>query len=88
MFRSAMTWLLINAVFSFSVPGIDWRAHAGGVAAGFVAGFLLEVESERFSKRAMTIGVLVAMVLVGIVATMWKTDQIQMQFAGQVANLL
>lgn len=28
--------LLINLVFGFSVPGIAWQAHLGGLAAGFV----------------------------------------------------
>jgi len=86
MFRSAMTWLLINAVFSFSVEGIDWRAHAGGVAAGFIAGYLLEVESEKYSRRTVAIGVLTGMVVVGVATTLWKTNQIQQVFASLALN--
>jgi membrane associated rhomboid family serine protease len=34
-------WLLINLVFSFSVPGIAAYDHIGGLAAGLVLGMLL-----------------------------------------------
>jgi rhomboid protease GluP len=34
-------WLLINLVFSFSVPGIAAFDHIGGLAAGLVLGALL-----------------------------------------------
>ncbi len=34
-------WLLINLVFSFSVPGIAAYDHIGGLAAGLILGMLL-----------------------------------------------
>jgi membrane associated rhomboid family serine protease len=35
------TWLLINLVFTFAVPGVSIGGHLGGLAGGFVAGAIL-----------------------------------------------
>jgi membrane associated rhomboid family serine protease len=32
----AMTWIVINLVISFSVPGISWGAHVGGLIGGIL----------------------------------------------------
>ncbi len=36
-----ITWLVINLVFTFAVPGISIGGHLGGLVAGVVAGALL-----------------------------------------------
>jgi membrane associated rhomboid family serine protease len=33
----AMTWIVINLVFSFSVSGISWGGHVGGLIGGILA---------------------------------------------------
>ncbi|HLX18764.1 MAG TPA: rhomboid family intramembrane serine protease [Gaiellaceae bacterium] len=33
----AMTWIVINLVFSFTVSGISWGGHVGGLIAGVLA---------------------------------------------------
>ncbi len=33
----AMTWIVINLVFSFTVPGISWGGHIGGLIGGILA---------------------------------------------------
>lgn len=40
MFRQLFILLVINVVFGFVVPGIDWRAHLGGLAAGILIAWL------------------------------------------------
>lgn len=49
--RSLITSLLpvlaINLVFTFSIAGISWQAHVGGLITGFVAGLLLFMGSRR-----------------------------------------
>jgi membrane associated rhomboid family serine protease len=32
----AMTWIVINLVISFSIPGISWGAHVGGLIGGIL----------------------------------------------------
>jgi membrane associated rhomboid family serine protease len=32
----AMTWIVINLALSFSIPGISWGAHIGGLIAGIL----------------------------------------------------
>lgn len=33
---NAMTWIVINLVFSFAIPGISWGAHIGGLIGGIL----------------------------------------------------
>ncbi len=40
MFNQLFVLVAINVVFGFIVPGIDWRAHFGGLAAGIFIAWL------------------------------------------------
>jgi membrane associated rhomboid family serine protease len=73
--RSAMTLIVLNAIIGFTVPGIDWRAHAGGLVAGFVLGYVGEGYGSA-SKRAAfaTAAVLIAAVTVALVV--WRTNEL------------
>ncbi len=42
--------LAINAVISFSVPGIAWQAHVGGFFTGLAIGAILISESRRVAR--------------------------------------
>ena len=42
-----ITVILINLIFSFSVPGIDWHAHVGGLIAGLGLGAALAYAPRR-----------------------------------------
>jgi membrane associated rhomboid family serine protease len=41
MIMSVIPVLVLNLAFTFSVPGISWQAHVGGLITGFVAGLVL-----------------------------------------------
>jgi membrane associated rhomboid family serine protease len=75
-FQQLLFWLAINVFFAF-LPGIDWRAHAGGLVAGFVTGFALEKADDKGvgTSGQFSIFGLVVLVAVGLVA--WRTPQIQ-----------
>lgn len=67
--------LAINVVIGFVSPGVDWRAHLGGLITGaVVAGiFVLPARHHRtLVQSAGLVGVL--LVLVGLVA--WRTASI------------
>ena len=74
--RNAMTLILINAVFSFAVPGIDWRAHVGGFIGGLVLGLGADGVRERNKTAtfALAVGVLLA---VGAIAFTTRTADLQ-----------
>ena len=39
--------IVINLVFTFSIPGISWQAHVGGLIVGFLAGLVLFMVPSR-----------------------------------------
>jgi membrane associated rhomboid family serine protease len=77
--RSALMLIVINLVFTFTYPGIDWRAHVGGLVTGLVTGYAAEVGDRR--SRALALGATIVVLLVAAtVLTMWRTDQLRAQF--------
>lgn len=73
--RSAMTLIILNAIIGFTVPGIDWRAHAGGLVAGVLIGYLGEGVGT-LPKRVGYISALVLVVAVTIGLTLWRTGDL------------
>lgn len=73
--RSAMTLIVLNAIIGFTVPGIDWRAHAGGLVAGIVIGYLGEGMGS-LSKRAAYTASVVLVLAVTIGLTVWRTNDL------------
>ena len=45
-YQSIVSTIVLNLVITFSIPGIDWHAHIGGLIGGAVSAYLL-----MFSKR-------------------------------------
>ena len=67
--RNAVTLIVINAVFSITVPGIDWRARAGGFVGGLVLGLAADgLRDESHRSATFTVGVvgLAAVTLLGV----------------------
>jgi membrane associated rhomboid family serine protease len=67
--------LAINVVLGFVFPGIDWRAHLGGLVVGAVvtAGF---VYAPTRWRTWLGWGTAVAVLLLLMMAASWRTDQI------------
>lgn len=66
---SVVVLLVINAVISFTVPNIDWRAHLGGLVTGVVLAFAFAhaPKAHRTTYSVVACAV-VAAVIVGIVS--------------------
>jgi membrane associated rhomboid family serine protease len=75
--RSAMTIIVLNALIAVAVPRIDWRAHVGGLVAGFLAGYVLEGFGPRRSRLAVTVAGTALLVIAGIAIVVWRTDAIR-----------
>lgn len=41
MIMNVLPVIALNLVFTFSIPGISWQAHVGGLITGFLAGLVL-----------------------------------------------
>jgi membrane associated rhomboid family serine protease len=75
--RWAMTMILLNAFLAFSFRTIDWRAHAGGLVAGLLAGYVLEGFGTRSTRRVVAVAGIAAMVVLGVAAVVWRTHDLQ-----------
>jgi membrane associated rhomboid family serine protease len=72
--RGAIMLIVLNVVLGFSIPGIDWRAHLGGLAAGLIAGALAEGFGPRETRTLVQVGGMAALVLAGIALTAWRVS--------------
>lgn len=77
--RQVVILLGINVVIGFIAPGIDWRAHLGGlVVGGAMAAVLVYTPPMMRDWRAawQVIGTTGVLLVLGVV-TMWRTGQIE-----------
>jgi membrane associated rhomboid family serine protease len=75
--RWAATLLLLNAFLALGIGSIDWRAHLGGLVAGVAAGFVAEGWGSASQRRAIQIGGLAALVVLGVAMVVWRTNEIR-----------
>lgn len=75
--RWAMTMILLNAFLAFSIRGIDWRAHLGGLVGGFLIGTAIEGFGPRRTRALVSVLGVGVLIVVGIGLVLWRTDQIR-----------
>lgn len=75
--------LAVNIGIGFIVPGIDWRAHLGGALAGAAVAAVMAYAPKQSRVLWQTFGVL-AVALVLILVTTWRTAQLQAAFGSLV----
>ncbi|MDP1876012.1 MAG: rhomboid family intramembrane serine protease [Actinomycetota bacterium] len=66
----------INVVIGFLAPGVDWRAHLGGLVTGAAVAAIMVFAPARHRTVVQVGGVLALLVVMGAL-TMWRTAQIQ-----------
>ena len=74
--RGALTMLMINLIIGFSIPGIDWRAHVGGLVAGLVAGFAVDPSRADPLRRTFAVVGLAALLAGAVALVAIRTAQI------------
>jgi rhomboid protease GluP len=81
-FRWALMWIGINFFLGLSFSGVDNFAHLGGLVGGAAAGALVEGVGPVQSRRAVTIGGLIGIVVISLLIVAMRTAQLQAQHAG------
>jgi len=74
--RMALTVIVLNAVISLGYRAIDWRAHVGGLIAGFFIGYLVDQPAAR-QRRSLAVGGVMVLVGVGVALVLWRTAEIR-----------
>jgi membrane associated rhomboid family serine protease len=75
--RWAMTMILLNAFLAIGFRSIDWRAHVGGLVAGFLAGYVLEGFGPRQTRRVVAVAGVALLIAAGVGMVVWRTDAIR-----------
>jgi len=65
----------INMVIGFISPGVDWRAHIGGLVTGALVAAIMVFPPRRYRTVVQVAGILGILVILGAI-TMWRTAQI------------
>lgn len=71
-FKQVAILLAINVAIGFFVPGIDWRAHLGGLATGVVVAAIFSYAPRR-GRLVWQIAGVVAVIAVLIGLTAWRS---------------
>lgn len=79
-----MVILLLNLFLGFAIPGIDWRAHVGGLVTGAVitAGYVF-LGRGAAQRAALHAGVVVVALAVLVVLVSIRTQQVRDLFGAQ-----
>lgn len=78
--------LAVNVVIGFISPGVDWRAHLGGLVVGAAVAAVFVYAPKQFRIPVQVLGIL-AILGVLVILTMWRTAQI-MDVLAPTATLL
>ncbi len=77
--RTAVMLIVLNLLISFGIPGIDWRAHVGGLVSGIVAGAAADGFGDRRSRTATFVVAVVLLSAMVVGLTIWRTNDIRSQ---------
>jgi membrane associated rhomboid family serine protease len=81
-FRQALFWIGLNFVLGLSISGIDNFAHLGGLIGGTAAGALVEGVGPPSTRRVVSAGGLIGLVLLTLLIVALRTATLRAQFPG------
>jgi membrane associated rhomboid family serine protease len=78
--RLALTVIVLNAVIAIAYRSIDWRAHVGGLVAGFALGYLADSSGPARQRAVVRFAGVATLVVIGIALVLWRTAEIRSAF--------
>jgi membrane associated rhomboid family serine protease len=78
--RMALAVIVLNAVIAISYRSIDWRAHVGGLVAGFALGYIADRPGPARQQALVRVASVAALVAVGVALVLWRTAEIRSAF--------
>src|SRR4051794_10893811 len=69
--QSVLTWIALNLVFTFTVSGISWQGHIGGLVGGAVIGTAM-VYAPRRNRSLVQWGVTGLVLVISVVLVAGK----------------
>jgi len=78
--RLALTVIVLNAVIAIGYSSIDWRAHVGGLVAGFALGYLADSSGPARQRAVVRFAGVATLVAIGIALVLWRTAEIRSAF--------
>jgi membrane associated rhomboid family serine protease len=78
--RLALTVIVLNAIIAIGYTSIDWRAHVGGLVAGFALGYLADSSGPARQRAVVRFAGVATLVVIGIALVLWRTAEIRSAF--------
>jgi hypothetical protein len=78
--RLALTVIVLNALIAIGYSSIDWRAHVGGLVAGFALGYLADSSGPARQRAVVRFAGVATIVVIGIALVLWRTAEIRSAF--------
>ena len=75
--RMALTVIVLNAFIAVAYSSIDWRAHVGGLVAGFALGYLADDAVPARQRAVARFAGVATLVALGIALVVWRTAEIR-----------
>jgi len=75
--RMALTVIVLNAFIAVAYSSIDWRAHVGGLVAGFALGYLADDAVPARQRAVARFAGVATLLALGIALVVWRTAEIR-----------
>src|SRR5512132_927871 len=75
--RMALTVIVLNAFIAVADSSIDWRAHVGGLVAGFALGYLADDAVPARQRRVVQFAGVATLLALGVALVAWRTAEIR-----------
>ena len=75
--RMALTVIVLNAFIAVAYSSIDWRAHVGGLVAGFALGYLADDAVPARQRAVARFAGVATLLALGVALVVWRTAEIR-----------
>jgi membrane associated rhomboid family serine protease len=74
--RQMFMLIVINLVFTFSIAGISWQAHVGGLVAGLAAGYAVDGFGARVTRNVGLATSLAGLLVFSVIIVVMRTAEL------------